>query len=177
VGTVGSDSKVATAKELGCDRVVNYRSEDLGQVLKEEFPKGLDIVYDGVGGSLFAAAYENLAVGGRILVVGAISTYPHNETRSQHGIEGVKDIMDIFASGETLDLPEGRQIIGNVWGDAFTSGAIVQERDRIHNLYEKGQIRALVEEREFKGLESVPDAVDYMLSGTSIGKVWVRCCE
>ena len=39
-------------KELGCDVVVNYRSEDVEAVLKKEFPEGFDLVYEGVGGRM-----------------------------------------------------------------------------------------------------------------------------
>lgn len=39
--------------------------------------------------------------------------------------------------------------------------------------YHAGQVRALVDERRFQGLDSIPDAVDHMLSGAAIGKVVV----
>jgi len=41
IGTCSSPSKVKLLKELGCDRVINYNEEKLGQVLKAEYPKGL----------------------------------------------------------------------------------------------------------------------------------------
>jgi len=71
IGTVGSEEKRKVAEDLGCDRVVNYNQEDLSAVLGREFRKGLDIAYEGVGGALFRAAHDNLAEGGRILLVGS----------------------------------------------------------------------------------------------------------
>ena len=49
------------------------------EVLKKEFPGGVDLVYEGVGGDMFKAALDNLAPNGRLLVVGYISQYPHEE--------------------------------------------------------------------------------------------------
>ena len=43
------------------------------------------------------------------------------------------------------------------------------------DLHASGELVALVDEkRTFEGLESVPDAIEYMLSGEAIGKVVVR---
>ena len=43
------------------------------------------------------------------------------------------------------------------------------------DLHASGQLAALVDEkRTFAGLESVADAIEYMLSGEAVGKVVVR---
>jgi hypothetical protein len=41
------------------------------------------------------------------------------------------------------------------------------------NMYQNGELVAVVDERNFHGLESVVDAIDYMLSGDALGKVVV----
>ncbi len=43
-------------RSLGCHRVVNYRQESLKEVLKREFPRGLDLVYESGEGACAAAA-------------------------------------------------------------------------------------------------------------------------
>lgn len=40
IGTCSSDEKAQVLKRMGCDRVINYRKEDLMKVLKEEYPHG-----------------------------------------------------------------------------------------------------------------------------------------
>lgn len=75
IGTCSSDDKAAMLKGLGCDRPVNYKKEDLFKVLREEYPKGVDVVYEGVGGKMFDVALNNLAVKGRLVVIGFISGY------------------------------------------------------------------------------------------------------
>jgi len=47
-----------------------HTPQDLGSVLGAEFPKGVDIVYEGVGGAVREALIRNLAPGGRLLQVG-----------------------------------------------------------------------------------------------------------
>jgi len=154
---------------------VNYRTEDLGAVLRNEFPGGINIAYEGVGGSMFRAAHDNLATGGRLLVVGAISTYPHNSKPAKHNIEGLEEVMEIFRSKKTVELSGSRKIIGNVWGDSVASGTVTEERDRLHQLHAEGKLRALIIPAKFTGIDRIPDAVEYMLRGENVGKVWVQC--
>lgn len=45
----------------------------ISQVLKKEFPKGLDIIYESVGGDMFNLCLNALAVYGRLIVIGMIS--------------------------------------------------------------------------------------------------------
>jgi NADPH-dependent curcumin reductase CurA len=40
-------------KRMGCDRVINYKKEDFKKVLKDEYPRGVDIVFESVGGEFF----------------------------------------------------------------------------------------------------------------------------
>ena len=43
------------------------------QVLKKEFPRGVDIIYESVGGEMFDLCLNALAVHGRLVVIGMIS--------------------------------------------------------------------------------------------------------
>ena len=67
--------KVKFLQSLGCDRVVNYTAEDLGGVLKAEYPKGIDVVYECIGGDLFETCLAALAPKGRLILIGFISGY------------------------------------------------------------------------------------------------------
>ena len=75
IGTCSSDKKCEYLTSIGCDRAVNYTTEDLYQVLKTEYPNGLDLVFESVGGSMFDTCVNNLAIKGRIVVIGAVSGY------------------------------------------------------------------------------------------------------
>ena len=65
-------------------------------------------------------------------------------------------------------------MIGNVWGDSFTSGILPGVREELNALHAAGEVRALVDTTaSFTGIETVSGAVEHMLSGISAGKVTV----
>ena len=53
IGTCRTREKAARLKALGCDRVVLYRDEDLGTALEDEYPDGVDLIFEQVGESTF----------------------------------------------------------------------------------------------------------------------------
>eukprot|EP00967_Tisochrysis_lutea_P036270 scaffold43638_cov22-Tisochrysis_lutea.AAC.1 len=44
-------------------------------VLKAEYPRGIDVVYESVGGDMFSAAVAALAPRGRLIIIGMMSAY------------------------------------------------------------------------------------------------------
>lgn len=70
IAAASSADKLAVAKEHGADDLIDYSTEDLKARVKELAPKGVDVVYDPVGGDLFDAALRCMAWNGRIVVVG-----------------------------------------------------------------------------------------------------------
>ncbi len=75
IGTCGSDEKAQLLTELGCDRVINYRKEDLDSVLTKEYPEGINLILENVGGSLFDTSLKHVARLGRLVVCGFVSEY------------------------------------------------------------------------------------------------------
>lgn len=57
-------------QELGADRVIDYRSESVKAVLKREYPRGVDVVWESVGGDMFSVALDALAPRGRLVIIG-----------------------------------------------------------------------------------------------------------
>jgi NADPH2:quinone reductase len=98
IACASSDEKLAFARAHGADAAVNYAREDLREALRRLTEgRGVDVVYDPVGGALTETAVRSLAFGGRLLVVG-------------------------FAAGEIPRLPlnlvllKGCDIRGVYWG-------------------------------------------------------------
>lgn len=72
IASAGSDAKLARALALGADHVVNYRTADMARaVLDLTGGRGVDLVFEHVGGELFGHALRCLAVDGRIAICGA----------------------------------------------------------------------------------------------------------
>lgn len=72
IGTCSSDDKVAFLRRLGCDRPINYKKEDVKAVLGEEYPRGVDVVYESIGGEMFNTCIKNLSIGGRLVIIGFV---------------------------------------------------------------------------------------------------------
>lgn len=101
IAAASTDQKLQVCKDNGADEVINYAEEDLRARVKElTSKKGVDVIYDPVGGPFSELALRDMAWKGRFLVVG-------------------------FAAGEipkvplNLTLLKGCSIVGVFWG-AFT---------------------------------------------------------
>ncbi|XP_030845615.1 prostaglandin reductase-3-like [Strongylocentrotus purpuratus] len=58
IGTCSTDSKVEFLKNIGCDRPINYKKENLKDVLRSEYPQGIDVVYETIGGEMFSTCLK-----------------------------------------------------------------------------------------------------------------------
>ena len=71
IACASSDEKLAFARSHGADETVNYASEDLRDALKRlGGERGIDVVYDPVGGPYAEPAVRALGWAGRYLVIG-----------------------------------------------------------------------------------------------------------
>jgi NADPH2:quinone reductase len=71
IAVASSAEKLAICREHGADDLLNYATTDLKTGLRElTGGKGVDVVYDCVGGEYSEAALRSIAWGGRLLVIG-----------------------------------------------------------------------------------------------------------
>ena len=160
IGTCGSEAKAQLLQELGCDRIINYRQEDLNVVLQQEYPNGINLVFDCVGGSVFDTCLDHLAVRGRLVTVGFISEYAK-----------VPQVM-----------PQPRIYHKLFWKAASVRAFLMPHyaehtaaaRDRLLDLFYTHQIRVAINPTPFQGIESIPIAVQCLLGGKNVGKVVVQ---
>lgn len=74
IATAGGADKLRIAADYGAKHLIDYRSEDIREKVKEiTGGRGADVVYDPVGGAVFDASLRCTAANGRILVVGFAS--------------------------------------------------------------------------------------------------------
>uniref|UniRef100_H2Z8U8 15-oxoprostaglandin 13-reductase n=1 Tax=Ciona savignyi TaxID=51511 RepID=H2Z8U8_CIOSA len=168
IGTCSSSSKVDFLKSIGCDHAINVSTENLNQVLKESYPEGVDVVYESVGGDTYETCVNRLAVKGRLIVIGYISGY-----QKPMGV----------ASGSASALPVKMLMKSSSVSGFFLFHYADQWRATFHELcglYKDKKLSCTVADGSseriggFKGIDSIPDAVDFLYSRKSIGKIFVE---
>ncbi|XP_027348671.1 prostaglandin reductase-3 isoform X1 [Abrus precatorius] len=161
VATCGGPAKAKLLKELGVDRVIDYHSEDIKTVLRKEFPKGIDIIYESVGGDMLNLCLNALAVHGRLIVIGMISQYQGDKGWTPSNYPGLCE--KLLAKSQTV---AGFFLVqySHMWQEHL---------DRLFNLHSMGKLKVALDPKRFIGLHSVADAVEYLHSGKSVGKVVV----
>jgi len=165
IATCGTPEKADLLRSLGADRIVQYKGpqrEDLGKVLRREYKRGVDLVYDGVGGQMFENAVNNLAIGGKLLVIGQIGggNYTTGWKPSMH--KGVNEKL-LWKSGSV----EGFFLLHH-------AKRFSRHLQNLVSLYQSGQLKVAMDPTNFEGLESVVGAVEHLHSGRSQGKVVVN---
>lgn len=70
--TAGTDEKVRRSRELGADEALNYRTADfVAEARRLTGKRGVDVVFEHVGGETFERSLRALAKGGRLVTCGA----------------------------------------------------------------------------------------------------------
>ena len=153
IAAASSDAKLRACRDNGADEVINYGSEDLRARVKAlTAGKGLDVVYDPVGGPYSEPALRDMAWKGRFLVVG-------------------------FAAGDipkvplNLTLLKGCSIVGVFWG-SFTKNEPEHNRENnweLMAMYAAGKIKPHI--HATYPLERAAEALNEVLNKRVTGKV------
>jgi NADPH:quinone reductase-like Zn-dependent oxidoreductase len=76
IATAGSDAKLARARELGADEVINHSTEKIATEVKRlTGRRGVDVVFEHVGEATWNESIRSLAPGGRLVTCGATTGY------------------------------------------------------------------------------------------------------
>jgi len=79
ITTAGSAEKLRKAKDLGADELINYREQDFAEEVRRLTEKrGVDVVFEHIGGEVFEKSVKVLAKGGRLVTCGATTDYNCN---------------------------------------------------------------------------------------------------
>ena len=159
VGSAGSSAKVEyLLRELDFDVAFNYKEvQDYSAKLEEVCPKGIDVYFDNVGGSLTDAVFAQINVYARIVVCGQIDQY--NATRPPRGPRLLWHLIVKRARAEGFLV--------------FDFVARFDEaRQQIARWLKEGKIK--YRETIVDGLENAPRAFIGLFHGENLGKQLVR---
>jgi NADPH-dependent curcumin reductase CurA len=156
VGIAGGAAKCAYVRDkLGFDACIDYKGADLAEALGEAAPKGVDGIFENVGGAIFDTTLTRMNPFGRIAVCGLISGY----------------------NGQPLALNNVRSILTN---RLKVQGFIVSDHlnEWAEALAELGGLVAggklVYRETVAHGLAVAPQALIGLLKGENFGKQLVK---
>jgi len=161
IGTAGSDDKVNyIVQELGFDAGINYKTQNVGEALRNLCPYGIDVYFDNVGGLVTDAVLELINVGARIAICGQISQYNLKEPE-----QAPRSLSLLIRSQAKI---QGFLV--------FSYENRYQEaRDRIARWIDEGKLR--YKEDVVVGLANAPEAFIGMLKGRNFGKALVKVAD
>ena len=151
IAAASTAEKLALCTARGADATIDYAKEDLKERAKELTQgRGVDVVYDPVGGGYSEPALRSLAWGGRFLVIG-------------------------FANGEIPRIPlnlallKGLAIVGVFWGE-FTRRDPATHAANVRQLFtwiERGDLKPLISARYplTRGAEALRAVLDRRVTG------------
>ncbi|WP_041743030.1 quinone oxidoreductase family protein [Collimonas fungivorans] len=109
IGTVSSDEKAALAKAAGCAHVINYKTENFVERVREiTGGKGVPVVYDSIGKDTFIGSLDSLAPLGTMVsfgnASGAVPPFSLNELASRGSLTITRPSLPSYiASRADLD--------------------------------------------------------------------------
>ncbi len=158
IGIAGSDAKCDwVVDELAFDAAVNYRTGDVKSRLEELCPDGIDLYFDNVGGELLDICLGQLALRGRVVLCGAISTYNNKERAT-----GPANYRNLITRRGRM---EGFIILD--YADRYPEAQL-----QLATWIAEGKISH--REHLVDGLERAPEALNLLFTGGNTGKVIVR---
>jgi NADPH2:quinone reductase len=155
IAAASSADKLAAAREHGADETIDYASEDLRERIKAlTGGRGVDVVYDPVGGDLAEPALRSVGWRGRYLVVG-------------------------FAAGDIPKIPanllllKGSSLVGVFWGEFVRREPALNAENMglLFSWLRERKIHPLISERY--PLSQASHALDTLLARKAIGKLVV----
>jgi NADPH2:quinone reductase len=145
IAAASTREKLALCRQHGADFLIDYQGEDLRERIAElTANRGVDVIFDPVGGAMAERAMRSMAWNGRFLVIG-------------------------FAAGEitkaALNLPllKGFSIVGVAWGtfmekEPARGAALVEE---LMDWFGKGKVSPYIDSR--RPLEEAASALEHLM--------------
>jgi len=150
--TAGSAEKCRFCESLGARRAIDYKTEDfVAEIGKETGGRGVNVVFDMVGGSYVSRNLQVLATEGRLVIIA-----------TQGGVKGEIDVLRIMLqrlviTGSTLRPRSVEfkrairdQLLEKVW-PLLAAGRVRPIVDSVFALAEAGKAHARMESSEHMG--------------------------
>ena len=158
IGTSGSAAKLEELKKLGLDLALQTRKPDFADaVMKATEGKGVNLVVNNVGGTVFAECIKCMAYEGRLATVG----YLDHTMKAEIDLAALHEKrLKLYGVSNKLRTAEQRK--------ATVDG---MKRDFMP-FFASGKLKPLI--HKVFPFDELPKAKDYMESDAAVGKIVVR---
>jgi NADPH-dependent curcumin reductase CurA len=157
VGIAGGNAKCDyVVKELGFDACVDYKAGNLFDNLKAACPKGVDALFENVGGEILDTALRLMNLRGRITICGMISDY---NAKEPYGLKNFRAIL--------VNRLKVQGMIVFDWAERYPEA----NRDLLA-LVVGGKLK--YRESVVEGIANAPKGLIGLLKGDNFGKQLVR---
>ncbi|XP_050350573.1 prostaglandin reductase 1-like [Nymphalis io] len=158
IGFAGTDEKCEyLEKELGFDRVFNYKTSNIKAALKEGAPNHVDCYFDNVGGEISTKIMNHMNKFGRVAVCGSVSSYNDLTLPKVTIVQPAIVFKELKVEG----------FLVNRWTDRWNEGVNM-------NLKWLNEGKLKYQEKVYHGFENMVDALVGMLRGENTGKAIVK---
>jgi NADPH-dependent curcumin reductase CurA len=163
IGIAGGPGKCSwLVQELGFDAAIDYKNEKVRSRLKELAPKGIDVFFDNVGGSILNDCLGRIAFGARIVICGGISRYNADPRDASQIPPGPQNYFNVVFTNATL-----QGFLVHHYADHY---AVAQQR--LAAWIRDGRI--CNHEDVIEGFEQAPRALMRLFEGANRGKQVLR---
>ena len=161
VGIAGSDQKCRhVVEDFGFDVCLNYRNASFAQELSAACPRGIDIDFENVGGTILDDILARINLRARIVLCGLIASY-----NAQNPVPGPYNFAQLLMKRAHLEgfiVSDYMRRMKEFWNEM--SGWV-----------ESGQIKYDV--TIVRGLEQAPDALKLLFTGGNTGKLLLQLSD
>lgn len=153
----GSDKCRRVVEEYGADACIDYKSESIADRMMELCPGEIDVYFDNVGGETLEAALDNIALGARIVICGAIGEYDNLDA-----VHGPRNYLNLIGKAARMQGYVNFHFAGQ-YGEA---------RSDLMKWHAEGklQFRDQVEQ----GIENFPAILKMLFAGKNNGKLLLK---
>ena len=159
VGIAGGPEKCKfVVEELGFDACVDYKAGNLYKDLRAACPKGVDVLFENVGGEIFDTELSLMNTFGRVVLCGLISAY--NATEMPPGLNNIRFVLvnrlkmqGIIVFDFIKEYPQAISDLGK-W-------------------HAEGKLKLREDIRE-GGVDAFPDVLNLLFNGGNNGKLVLK---
>jgi len=156
IGIAGGAEKCAFVRNLGCEQTIDYKNDNVEEMIAGYCPDGMDIYFDNVGGEILSTCLEHLAYEARVVLCGSISEYTRKEPFGLTNYARLRRVNGMMKGFFVYN-----------YQNRFYEAA-----DQLAEWINAGEMKPVQDMEE--GFERMPQALANLYTGKNVG---VQCCR